>query len=130
KYVINPQFKEVGVFTSSGLCPVKDVTSGKWGFVDRQGKMKIAAQFETTTNFYDDVSVALLDKKYGVIGTDGKYLVNPTYETYEMFPRNYFTIVESDLFSVSGISSILFRDMTSTSIRSLEKGMSYTTVQS
>jgi hypothetical protein len=130
KYVINPQFKEVGVFTSSGLCPAKDVSSGKWGFIDRQGKMKIAAQFEGVTGFYDGVSIALLDKKYGVIGTDGKYLVNPVYETYEMFPRNYYTIIRSDFFNIASISTILFRDMTSTSIRGLEKGMSYTTVQS
>ncbi len=130
KYVINPQFKEVGVFTSSGLCPVKDITSNKWGFIDKKGKMTIAPQFEGVTGFYDGVSVTLLDKKYGVIGTDGKYLVNPTYETYEMFPRNYFAIVRSDFFNVSGISSMLFRDMTSTSIRGLEKGMSFTAAQS
>lgn len=129
KFAVNPQFKEVGNFTTSGLCPAKSVTNSKWGFIDKEGKIKIEPQFEGVTNFYDDVSVALLDKKYGVIGKDGKYLVNPVYESYEMFPNSYYIRVKSDFFDVSGITAILFRDMTSTAIRGIEKGQSFTAMQ-
>ena len=129
KFAINPQYKEVGTFTASGLCPVKSVTNSKWGFIDKEGKTKIEPQFDKVTDFYDEVSVALLDKKYGLINKDGKYLVNPQYEAYELFPYLYNRI-KSDFFDISAVTAILFRDMTSTAIRGIEKGQSFTSMQS
>ncbi|MGC4099860.1 WG repeat-containing protein [Ferruginibacter sp.] len=130
KFVINPQFKDVRQFTASGLCAVKNTSSDKWGFIDKTGKVVIEPQFETVTAFYDDVAVSKLDTKYGVIGKDGKYLVNPVYEYYEIEQQPFKGYIKNDHFEISTIATPLFRDLTSTAVRGIDKNTTFTGLQS
>lgn len=129
KFVINPQFKNVYNFNSAGLCPVKSTTNDKWGFIDKEGKMKIEAQFESVTNFYDDISITQLNKKYGVISKDGKYLTNPIYDDVKLSSQSYYSYIQSDYFDISSITSILFKDISNTSFRGLQKNMDFAKLQ-
>ena len=64
KFVINPQYKNVGSFNNSGMCMVKSTTNDKYGFIDKDGKMVIDAQYEDISNFYDGVALTEMNKKY------------------------------------------------------------------
>lgn len=130
KFVINPQFKSVYNFNSAGLCPVKSTTNDKWGFINKDGKMKIEAQFESVTNFYDNISITQLNKKYGVISKDGKYLTNPIYDDVRLSSQSYYSYIQSDYFDISSVSSMLFKDLTNTSFRGLQKNMDFVKLQS
>ncbi len=132
KFTINPQYKQVYPFTASGLAAVKSISNDKWGFIDREGKIKIEPQFERVTPFYDGVAVSTADKKYGLINTLGKYLVNPTFEDYEMEKETYsFDMkgVFSDFFSMSAVTNLLFKDWNTADFRGISKTTDYNKLQ-
>jgi len=47
KFIINPQFDYARIF-GEGLAPVRigDDKTGKWGYIDKQGKMAVNPQFD------------------------------------------------------------------------------------
>jgi len=74
---ITPQFALVGSF-SDGKCAVSN-EEGKWGYIDDSGKISINYQFSTAKSFSGEKAVVSNDEKYGVIGKDGKYIINPQF---------------------------------------------------
>ncbi len=62
KFQINPQFRDAGDF-SEGLSAVRDDRTGKWGFVDKLGKMVIAPKFLHSSNFHDGVAPVLINQE-------------------------------------------------------------------
>jgi len=60
-----------------------------WGFMDKDGKIVIKAQFERISNF-DDNGLALInqDGKWGVIDTTGKIVIKPEYTTMPIFSED------------------------------------------
>jgi hypothetical protein len=75
---INPQFAKVGCF-SDGKCNVAN-EEGKWGYIDASGKISINYQFKLAQSFYGGRAIVSNNDKYGVIGIDGKYIVNPQFK--------------------------------------------------
>lgn len=55
--------------------------NGKWGFIDRQGRLVIPADFEDTKGFSDGKAAVKLDGFWGVIDTSGKLLIQPRYKS-------------------------------------------------
>lgn len=55
--------------------------NGKWGFIDRQGRLVIPADFEDTEGFAEGKAAVKLDGFWGVIDTSGKLLVQPRYKS-------------------------------------------------
>jgi hypothetical protein len=89
KVVIAPQFLSVSNF-SDGKCGVSN-SDGKWGFIDKEGKISINHQFDGADDFKNGKCIVKSSDKEGVIGKDGKYIVNP------QFSNMY---VDGDLFMV------------------------------
>ena len=66
--VINPQFYGAYNF-SEGLACVKDSKEGKWGYVDKAGKIVISHQFNLPDDFHGGLSyVRVGNYKTGTIG--------------------------------------------------------------
>jgi hypothetical protein len=74
-----------GWFASAGPYPVfKD---GRWGYIDKQGKMSIEPQFKQAEDFSDGLALALTDKqqdelgaqKVGFIDRTGKFVIEPQF---------------------------------------------------
>lgn len=53
---------------------------GKYGFVDRDGKIVINPQFDRAGDFAEGLAPVRLGNKWGFVGTDGKYTVNPQFD--------------------------------------------------
>jgi hypothetical protein len=71
--------QEVRIFTGglAGFKEMDDEGNEKWGFVDKDGKVKINAQFSNIGNFCNDkCPVSNLEGKWGFIDRDGKIVVN------------------------------------------------------
>ncbi len=100
--VINPQFDHAGGF-AGGLAPVR---MGKWGYVGASGQLEINPQFDRADVFSEGLAAVKLGGgagpfapydprpfspfhggggRYGYIGTDGKYAINPQFEDAGMF---------------------------------------------
>lgn len=74
---INPQFSDVSKFKND-LCAVKN-KDGKWGFINKSGEIIINYQFDNAENFINGTSVVSSGGKFGIIDTEGSYLINPQY---------------------------------------------------
>ena len=72
---IKNDFKE-----TNGLYRLKDISSGKYGFVDENDTYVIDPQFDSVSNFSEGVAVVTVNKKCGLIDVTGKYIKEPTYD--------------------------------------------------
>jgi|GEM_PF-626606 len=64
---------------ADGLASVQ-TRSGKWGFINTQGRMLIPAKFEVTQEqFSDGIAFVRVDGLYGYIDVTGKFLISPTF---------------------------------------------------
>ncbi|GMU85796.1 MAG: hypothetical protein AMXMBFR48_10380 [Ignavibacteriales bacterium] len=77
KIVINPQFSAVAQFYND-KCAVKN-SEGKWGYIGKDGAIAINYQFDRANGFVSDKAVVAVDNKYGVINSEGKYVINPQF---------------------------------------------------
>ena len=77
---------------SDGLAGFKEVNETgeeKWGFVDKEGKVKINAQFSNVGIFVDEkCPVSNIDGKWGYIDTKGKLVINHQFDKAESFFNN------------------------------------------
>lgn len=68
------------------LCiPVKDESSGKWGYADSTGNKVIPYIYEEAGDFLDGLSRVKLDGKYGFINHAGEEAISCIYEEAEHF---------------------------------------------
>ncbi len=56
--------------------------SGKWGFVDRNGKEAIPAQFEGAFDFSEDLAYTYKSLKWGFINRQGKEVIQYQYQSH------------------------------------------------
>lgn len=89
--------EEVKIF-SDGLAAFKEINDAgeeKWGFVDKEGKVKINAQFSNVGSFIDGkCPISNPDGKWGYIDKEGKLVINHQFDGAESF-FNGFAVVES-----------------------------------
>jgi len=70
---------------SEGLAQAEE--NGKWGFAGSGGDLVIPAQYRSVVSFTLGMAAVNLDGKLGVIRPDGKYLIQPEYDT--LMPAGY-----------------------------------------
>ena len=58
------------------LFPV--VQNGKWGFIDKTGKIVINQKFDKVSGFSEGLCGVKIGNKWGYIDKTGKYVWNPT----------------------------------------------------
>ncbi|HEY0099750.1 MAG TPA: WG repeat-containing protein, partial [Pyrinomonadaceae bacterium] len=73
--VIAPQFDWTGGF-SEGLALVK--TGGKFGYIDKTGRLTIRPQFDNAHNFNGGLARVWLAGKQGYIDKSGNFVWKPT----------------------------------------------------
>lgn len=69
---------------SEGLAIIVN-TEGKFGFVDKTGKMIINPQFESANSFSEGLAVIKQNDKYGFIDKTGKIVINTQFEEVSDF---------------------------------------------
>lgn len=78
----------IGETADQGLLSAK-TTAGKYGYVDRFGKMAIEAQYQYAADFIDGRAVVAMEDKFGVIDTMGNWLIAPEYDYLEISEYGY-----------------------------------------
>jgi hypothetical protein len=100
--------EEVEIF-SDGLASFKEINETgeeKWGFVDKEGKVKINAQFSNVGSFKEGkCPVSNSDDKWGYIDKEGKLIINHQFTSAESFFNGSAVVKSGDkagLIDVSG----------------------------
>jgi WG containing repeat len=65
------------------LLPI--VQNGKWGYIDRTGKLTISAQFEEAGPFSEGLAAVRVGGKYGYIDRTGKLAIEPQFSSAREF---------------------------------------------
>src|SRR5262245_42785657 len=81
KQVIPVQFERADRFVGD----VAPVRMSRWGYVNAGGKVSIPYQFDEAMPFQEGRALVELDHRYGYIGYDGKYVINPQYDRAHSF---------------------------------------------
>lgn len=58
---------------------VRDTVRTQWGYMDRQGQVVIAPQYEEAGDFHEGLARIKLNGKYGYVAPDGKVVIPPTF---------------------------------------------------
>lgn len=68
------------------------IVGAKWGFIDKNGKEVIPAQYDGLSNFYNGKAAAKKDNKWGIIDKFGNILTEFIYDRYEDIPDDKFKL--------------------------------------
>lgn len=90
--IITPQFSWLSPFENADLASATLSGQKKMGYINKKGLFTIKPQFDFAGPFLADYAVVRVDEKYGLIDTDGNYLIKPELEEV---PR-FFFITERD----------------------------------
>ncbi|HEC1786507.1 TPA: WG repeat-containing protein, partial [Campylobacter lari] len=65
--------------------PIQAKLNGKWGFIDKNGKFAIEANFDWAWDFKEDLASVRLNGKYGFIDKNGKFAIKPIFDKVYSF---------------------------------------------
>ena len=54
--------------------------NGKWGYINKAGKMMIAAKYDDAASFSDGMAKIIIDKKAGYVNKTGVVVIKPQYK--------------------------------------------------
>ena len=76
--------------------------NGKYGYIDRNGNLTIAPQFEEARNFCGNgLARARMSGKWGFIDRSGKYVINPLFDWTSLLCDDGFAVVmQNDRFGI------------------------------
>lgn len=83
-------------FSKNGLAAVKDATSGKWGYINRNGDLIIPCKFDDAGNFFEGYALALLDGKKVLINAAGKIIIDAQYDEIYAFGDGVIGVKKDD----------------------------------
>lgn len=93
-------FEEVKPFYSdNSYAAVKK--DGKWGFVDKEGKVIISPQYEEARSFSYGYAAVKKDGKWGFIDTSGKICIEPQFQdAMDMNSKGNIFVKENDVWQL------------------------------
>ena len=86
------EFLEARSF-SEGLACVKHRTTGKFGFIDRMGKLVIPANFERAGDFSEGLAAVMVEKLWGFIDKNGRLVIPARYLSVRPFSDGLAAVV-------------------------------------
>lgn len=81
-FTIEPEMGGVGQF-SQGLAVA--LVNGKYGYINKAGKLAIAPQYEEAGSFSEDLAAVQVGGKWGYIDTKGNLVIQPQFRSADSF---------------------------------------------
>ena len=96
--IILPELVEEIYPETEGLRGIKK--NGQYGFIDSQGRLRIANRYESVRPFSEQLSAMKIRGKWGFIGHDDKIAIQPTYDEVFDFKNGLAVIKQKGLYGV------------------------------
>lgn len=94
KWVIQPEYDKVKAFNAGYALVLKDK---QWNYIDRSNNILSTPVKEKYYDFNaDGVAFFRIDKKLGLLGTDGKLIIEPTYDVIKPFVEGYARVKNNE----------------------------------
>lgn len=77
KELSSEKYDDAKIFTNDGYAAV--CKNGKWGFVDRDGKLVINYQYEDALSFSNGYAAVCIDDMWGYIDTDNNLIIDANF---------------------------------------------------
>ncbi len=97
---IASDFGGVGMF-KSGLAPVMDKDSGKWGYINIQGKLILPYNYDECRAFSDGLATVKINDKWGYIDRTGKLIIEPTFDEAGDFINGIASVNNDGVYSIN-----------------------------
>ena len=81
--------------STEGLRGIKK--NGRYGFIDDQGRLRIANRYENIKPFSEGLAPIKLRNKWGFINRDEKIIIQPAYEDVTPFEKHYSYVKQNGL---------------------------------
>lgn len=78
-----------------GMLAFRKSNEGKWGYMDESGKVMIEPKFTGTQSFIEGKAIVNVDNNYGLIDTQGNYIIKPNYNSLLYLGENRFALGKS-----------------------------------
>lgn len=87
------------IFSSTeGLRGIKK--NGRYGFIDDEGRLRIANRYEDIKSFSEGLAAIKIRNKWGFINRDEKIIIQPAYEEVSSFKDGYSFIRQNGLYGL------------------------------
>ncbi len=94
EFIFTPQAEDVWRF-GDDRGPVR--IDGKWGFIDKSGKLVIQAEYDDVWDFNEGLAPVKLGEVWGYIDASGKQVIEPKYQTADVFSGGLAPVQTVDL---------------------------------
>ncbi len=84
--------------STEGLRGIKK--NGRYGFIDDQGRLRIANRYEYIKPFTEGLAAIKILNKWGFINRDEKIMIQPAYEEASPFEKGYSIIKQKGLYGL------------------------------
>ena len=81
-FAIEPEMGGIGPF-SNGLAVA--LVNGKYGYIDKTGKLAIAPQYKNAESFSEGLAAVQVGEKWGYIDTKGNLIIQPQFTSADSF---------------------------------------------
>ncbi len=92
------------------LMPVKGKDSGKFGYINTEGVLKVPLEYEYASSFCDGVAIVRQSEKYGLIDTQNQIVVPIIYEGIRRPNGNRYPVVKGKLYGLMDSDGQLLMD--------------------
>jgi hypothetical protein len=79
--------------STEGLRGIKK--NGKFGFIDDQGRLRVANRYENIMPFSEGLAAIKIRNKWGFINRDEKIIIQPVYEDVKPFEKGYSLVKQN-----------------------------------
>jgi WG containing repeat len=81
--------------SATGLLPVQ--VKGKWGYIDREGQVRIQPRFDDAWDFSDGYAAVKVKDRWGFVDENGAMRITPRFDAVDSFGGGIAAVSWNDL---------------------------------
>ena len=78
--IIQPAFSSLGRMSDVGLAIVRPTAKDKLGYLNKEGNLVVAPQYDEAYSFSDGLAIVRIGDKYGAIDKSGNFAINAVWD--------------------------------------------------